>query len=158
MLKQFSYKVVAMFMLILFIAASTGLNFYIHICNCEQSTFTSILKEHKCHEDIATPSCCDNLTNDGINFSNSDCGCKSLKLTIKIDDIFNSSDYTSAETHLFSFQIINSEQSNLGLVNSNHLQLPTNGLYTPDISPHVKPVGRILINILHQPKTPEFIS
>lgn len=157
MLKQFSYKITTMFMLILFIAASTGLNFYIHICSCEQSTFTSILKEHKCHEAIV-PSCCDNPTNSDINYSNSDCGCKSLKLTIKIDDIFSSSNYTSAETYLYSFRTVSLEQPNLGLINTNHLQLSNNGLYTPDISPHVKPVGRILINLLHQLKTPELIS
>jgi hypothetical protein len=156
MVKQLSYKFIAMFMLILFIAASTGLSFYIHNCTCSHSTFTSIFEEHKCHK--SEPVSCCNASHESItSLTKSGCGCKSIHFSIKFDDNYNSSNYTF-ETKVFSYLIAKISQPTLGLSNTNQNLILDKGLYIPDDSPPIQPVGRILVYLLHQSKTPGFLS
>lgn len=144
-------------MLVLFLAASTGLNFYIHICSCSHKTFTSIFEEHKCHAtEVVT--CCNASQDNEPNYSKSDCGCKSMHLSIKIDEIFNSSNQIAAEAKIFSFQIDKVQHPLLGLNNTNQVFISTNDLYTPDSSPPIKTAGRVLIYFLHQSKSFDHLS
>jgi len=144
-------------MLVIFIAASTGLNFYIHICSCSQTTFASVFEEHKCHEEAAT-SCCDLTHEQQSGISESDCGCKSLKFQVSIDEVFNSTEYITANTKLFSFHLAKLAQPLLVLNNISQVTDTQNYLYIPDDSPPIKPVGRILVYLLHQSKTPDLVS
>ncbi len=144
-------------MLVIFIAASTGLNFYIHICSCSQTTFASVFEEHKCHEEAIT-SCCDLTNEQQSGISESDCGCKSLKLQVNIDEVFNSTEYITVNTKLFLFQAAKLAQPVLILSNISQVTVTNKDLYIPDDSPPIKPVGRILVYLLHQSKTPDLVS
>jgi len=158
MLKKFTYKIIALFMLIPFLAASTGLSVYIHKCACKQRIIASIFVEHKCNEEQVS-SCCSVKVEKEANYSDADasCGCKTEHFTIKVNELFNSSNpivinqkVELIATFQFIYQENNSSQSQEYNSNTN--------LYIPDDSPPVKPVGRILVYLLHQSKTPAFLS
>lgn len=156
MLKKFTYKFIAMFMLIPFLAASTGLSVYIHKCACEQRIIATLFVEHKCHEEQVS-SCCSVKEEKGVNYSDADasCGCKTVHFTIKVNELFNSSNpivinqqIEIAATHQLVYRENTLTQS----------QDNNPNLYIPDDSPPVKPVGRVLVYLLHQSKTPSLIS
>jgi len=145
-------------MLIPFLAASTGISIYIHRCACEQRIIASLFEEHKCHEEQVS-SCCSTKVEKEPNYSDADasCGCKSEHFIIKVNELFNSSNPITinqkvelAATFQFIYQENTSNQSQEYTSNTN--------LYIPDDSPPVKPVGRILIYLLHQSKTPALLS
>jgi len=147
-----------MFMLIPFLAASTGLSIYIHKCVCEQRIIATLFVEHKCHEEQVS-SCCSVKTEKAAYCSNADtsCGCKSEHITIKVNELFNASNpivinqkVEIVATYLFIYQENNSNNSQIFGANTN--------LYIPDDSPPIKPVGRILVYLLHQSKTPALLS
>jgi len=146
-----------MFLLINFLAASTGLSIYFHRCSCEQRLITTLFVEHKCHEEKIS-SCC-SLENFSKNprFSESSCGCKTEQLTVKVNDFFNAVNplelYKKFEAELN--QILFTETvSNLISQDNIHNQK----YYLPDISPPTKTVGKDLIILLHQNKSTDHIS
>lgn len=145
-----------MFMLIPFLAASTGLSIYIHNCACEQRIIASLFEEHKCHEEQVS-SCCSVKTEKVAYCSDADasCGCKSEHFTIKVNELFNSSN------PIVLNQKIELETTHQFVYHENSLtqsQEYNTNLYIPDDSPPVKPVGRILVHLLHQSKTPALLS
>ena len=156
MIKQTTYKIITVILLIVFIAASTGFSFYIHKCVCEQRIIASLFVEHKCHEEQVS-SCCSVKEEKDANYSDTDasCGCKTVHFTIKVNELFNSANpivineqVELTATHQFVYQqnILTQSQE----YNTN--------LYIPDDSPPVKPVGRILVYLLHQSKIPALLS
>lgn len=156
MLKRLTYKIVAVVLLIPFIAASTGLSIFVHYCACESSVIATLFVEHKCH-DAQVHSCCETTNLDSVNDSDSDCGCKTEHFTIKIDEQFTISNtpVLISNNDFLALHPFNNknEASGLGqgVKEKNNLYLPTN-------SPPIKPAGRTLINLIHQSKTPDFIS
>ena len=158
MIKQTSYKIITVIVLIVFIAVSTGFSFYIHKCVCEQRIVASLFVEHKCHEEQVS-SCCSVKEAIETNYSDADasCGCKTEHFTIKVNEHFNSTNPTVINQEFdFAAACLYLYQANI----SNHsrgFNTDTN-LYIPDDSPPIKPVGRILIYLLHQSKTPALLS
>ena len=145
-----------MFMLIPFLAASTGISIYIHRCACEQRIIASLFEEHKCHEEQVS-SCCSTKVEKEPNYSDADasCGCKSEHFIIKVNELFNSSNPITINQKVefaATNQLIYQENS------FTQTQDYNTNLYKPDDSPPIKPVGRILVYILHQSKTPAFLS
>ena len=158
MIKQASYKIITVIMLIVFIAASTGLNLYTHICTCNQKAFISIFEEHKCHEEQVS-SCCSVKDEKEANYSDADaaCGCKTEHFTIQVNELFSNTNpivisqkVELAATYQFLYQENTSNHTRDYNTNTN--------LYIPDDSPPIKPVGRILVYLLHQSKTPALLS
>lgn len=143
-------------MLIPFLAASTGLSVYIHNCTCEQRIIASLFVEHKCHEEQVS-SCCSVKSEKEANYSDAtaSCGCKTVHFTVKVNELFNSSNPVSINQKVelaATNQLINQEN------NFTQTQDYNTNLYIPDDSPPVKPVGRILVYLLHQSKTPALLS
>jgi len=144
-------------MLIPILASASGISVFFHKCSCEGRIILTLFVEHKCHEEQIS-SCCESKS-DYINFSDADdaCGCKTDHLTIKVDELFTTSDalvINSNHDFLAIQQLLdNSSASFLAnrIVDVKNLYLPTN-------SPPIKPAGRVLINLIHQSKTPDFIS
>jgi len=155
-MKQLFHKISTVFILLLFTAASTGLNFYIHTCSCEEKTFATIFTEHKCHQE-ATSSCCQTTTNNSINYSESDCGCKTVHLSINIDNTFTYTSYTF-ESNLFTSIVSHLPSFSKSGSVDNLNPIFFKGLYVPEDSPPVKTTGKVLIHYLHQSKTPDFLS
>ncbi len=156
MIKQTTYKIITVILLIVFIAASTGINLFIHICSCSQRSFTSIYENHKCQE-VEVASCC-SFSEIKQSPTACECGCNTIHLTIKVNDLFNKTNPT----------VINPIQDFATFYQFFHhtdkLNLTIEGFsesknrYSPTDSPPVKPVGRILVYLLHQSKTPALLS
>ncbi len=144
-------------MLIPFLASATGVSIFLHQCSCEGRVILTLFVEHKCHDEQST-SCCDKNTNFlVIKDSDESCGCKTAHVTLKVDESF-----TSVSTLL-----LNANQELLAVALPNTLNLNSDlsiesskdkDLYLPTNSPPIKPAGRILINLIHQSKTPDFVS
>ena len=145
-------------MLIVFTAASTGFSFYIHKCVCEQRIIASLFEEHKCHEEQVSL-CCSVKVEKEVSYSEADasCGCKSEHFTIKVNELFNSSNPILLNQKIeleTTHQFINNENTS----NQSQEFNTNNNLYIPDDSPPIKPVGRVLVHLLHQSKTPALLS
>lgn len=158
MLRQLTYKFTALLLLILFLAASTGLSIYIHKCACEQRVIATLFVEHKCHEEQFS-SCCSVKEENETNYSDADasCGCKTEHFTIKVNELFNSTNPITISQKVeltATYQFIYQDHPS----NYTHEYYTNTNLYIPDDSPPIKPVGRILVYRLHQSKTPDFIS
>lgn len=156
MLKRLTYKIVAVVLLVPFIAASTGLSIFIHNCACEGRVIATLFVEHKCHEEVVH-TCCETMNLDIVNDSDSECGCNTEHFTIKVDEQFtiSSTPILITGNDFIALQHFNKKNEvaglDQGITENKNLYLPTN-------SPPIKPAGRILINLLHQSKTPDIIS
>ncbi len=157
MLRHISYKFTAMFLLIPFLATSTGLNLYIHMCTCEQRLIATLFIEHKCHEEVVSACCSGIEINTKFSDANANCGCKTEHYNIKVNDLFNFTNPTVLSEN-FDFTTIYRFVSKDNKPNLSQIFISDKNLYIPDDSPPVKPVGRILVYILHQSKTPAFLS
>lgn len=144
-------------MLVPFLAASTELSIFLHKCSCEGKVIATLFVEHKCH-DLEVSSCCESKS-EALNFKDavSSCGCKTEHYKVKVDDLFTftsttvvNSNFDFLAIHFLSNSRITTELA------TNLVQVKS--LYLPINSPPIKPAGRILINLLHQSKTPDTIS
>lgn len=156
MLRKNTYKILSILLLINFLAASTGLSIYFHKCSCEQRLITTLFVEHKCHEEKIS-SCC--ITEEKENsIKESDCGCKTEHLTVKVNDLFNSVNPTDLNPKL--------DFNKVGLfLKKDFSSDPTfqnfiidKKVYLPDDSPPIKPSGKKLIIQLHQSKETDLLS
>jgi hypothetical protein len=159
MLRKFIYKIISLFLLIPFLAASTGLSIYFHKCSCEQRLIATLFVEHKCHEEQVS-SCCSTINKNVIKFSDADasCGCKTEHLTFKVTDLFNDTNPTVLSEKFVFLKVTPSTNENISINIYSQGFIADNNHYIPDDSPPIKPAGRILINLLHQSKTPESLS
>ncbi|HCT30336.1 MAG TPA: hypothetical protein DIW31_06305 [Bacteroidales bacterium] len=157
MFKRLTRKFIAILLLIPFIAASTGFSIFLHRCSCEGRIIATIFVEHKCH-DTEVSTCCESK-NDSVNFNDIDscCGCKTEHFMVKVDELFTVSSTTALNSNidfLANNYFADNSSATEQVSNLNALK----NLYLPINSPPTKPSGRILINLLHQSKTPDIIS
>jgi hypothetical protein len=159
MLRQFTHKITALLLLILYLSASTGLSIYIHKCSCEHHIFTTLFVEHKCHEEIKS-SCCSAKEVNEVDFNDSDssCGCKTDHLTIKVNELYSQSTpiqfNSNSDFIVIDWKSIQDKNPNADLLS---IVLNKN-LYIPEDSPPILPSGRILLNLIHQSKTLDILS
>lgn len=157
MLRKITYKIIATLMLIPFLASATGISIFFHKCSCEGRVILTLFVEHKCHEE-QTSSCCESKF-DFVTITDIDsaCGCKTEHVTLKVDDSFTNVITLNFNTNseLLAFILPRKVNLNLELAQSDN---EVKHLYLPMNSPPIKPAGRILINLIHQSKTPDFVS
>ncbi len=142
-------------MLVPFLTASTGLSIFLHKCSCEGRVVATLFVEHKCHDEEVS-SCCESKT-ETLNLNDADCGCKNEHFTIKVEDLFTYTSTTVVNSN-FEFLAILFLSNNRSAAELATNLVPLKSLYLPINSPPIKPAGRILINLLHQSKTPDNIS
>jgi len=145
-----------MLLLINFLAASTGLSIYFHKCTCEQRLVTTLFVEHKCHEEKISSCCIAEEKENSIK--ESDCGCKTEHLTVKVNDYYNSVNQTELGKKFEIEKILQflSIESTSNLVSQEFVK--DHKFYLPDNSPPTKTVGKDLIILLHQNKSIDHIS
>lgn len=144
-----------MFLLVPFLSASTGLSIYFHKCSCENRLITTLFVEHKCHE-AKISSCC--IAEEKENsIKESDCGCKTEHLTVKVNDFFNAGNPLELvkKIEVETNQILFTEPVS-DLISQDNIQ--NHKYYLPDSSPPTKTVGKDLIILLHQNKSTDHLS
>jgi len=156
MLRKITYQVASMFLLVNFLAASTGLSIYFHRCSCEQRLITTLFVEHKCHEEQVSSCCALEEKENSIKESN--CGCKTEHLIVKVNDLFNSVNPTDLNTKVDfnKVQLIYNNEIFLKQFSQNFII--DNKVYLPDDSPPIKLSGKKLIIQLHQSKESYLLS
>jgi len=144
-----------MFLLVNFLAASSGLSIYFHRCSCEQRLITTLFVEHKCHEEKIS-SCC--IVEEKENtVKESDCGCKTEHLIVKVNDLFNSVNPTDLNSKV-DFNKVQFYNNEISLKQSSQNFIIVTKVYLPDESPPVKLSGKKLIIQLHQSKETDLLS
>ena len=155
MLRKITYQVASMFLLVNFLAASTGLSIYFHRCSCEQRLITTLFVEHKCHEEQVSSCCALEEKENSIKESN--CGCKTEHLIVKVNDLFNSVNPTDLNSKV-DFNKVQFYNNEISLKQSSQNFIIVTKVYLPDESPPVKLSGKKLIIQLHQSKETDLLS
>ncbi len=157
-MRQIAYKILTLAMAITILVVTTGVSIFKHDCVCKNKVITSIFTEHTCHNtpESTTSSSCNTGScsipkhNTHQPHSAKSCGCKTVEVSLKLNERFTIPMQASVPQIEFFKAII---------VTLFHSQLVEQAVPSPkweyaESPPPLSSYGKALLFALHQIKIP----